>query len=838
MPPFGVNPPNPLDFRYPGSFGLNQSAKLPDKFGPPDMSQQINSSLSALADPIVAGMKESQNRAEAGKIASEGLASLNRLYTQQQGGAGGTTMPGATGTSGTGTQASTSTGDVHAPLAAASPEVRDSFMNTVKAGGLTNPYGLAAVAATGQAESNWSPGRLTSAWNDLGKPSGGAMSWRAERLQAMRNFTRGAEDPAVAQAQFFLKEDPQLVAALNEAKSPEEANALMANAWRYKGYNQPGTGEYARREALTRQYAAKMAPAAAPQPAPTASFAPQVAPAPTPEARAAVTAPTAQQQAPQQAGPTEADYQREIYAALNRGDKAKATELAAERDMVAAQRRSAQPQQAAPQQAAPQQPQAQGAAPGPQSQQQAPQDPQLAQQQQAISTVGQATQEQSQRLEGIRQQGQRMRVASLDPGAGVSPALPGLNLGQGMPGAPQQAPQPQPPAMAEPSFFDPQPMVPPQLAARPTTPAPPAPAAAPAAPAGPSGPPPQQPAGVPQTPYQVAQAQGLPPVVSGQQRGAYDPRMAEVLLKSARTPEEAQRILLGLYGQLQPPAASADRFQTTHDANGNWVQTDRLTGATRVSPMQGSQKAEQTVEVESGGGKQRFQWNPRTQRYDIPVAGGAPASNVPNKEVREAERQLFNDFESTETVKKYRELEQGVQGLKAAFTGGSASSDLVAVIQLFKAIDPGSTVTANESASVSNAAGVPERLRALFNQGVGEGGKFSPELRAEIFNTAQRLQQGRVQQVEKHASAYRNRAKAYGLDPDRTIAFDPFKFEKASPKDFPDTSRRTEESAAPGAARAPGASRENPLDVPSMAAAESLPAGTYFRFKGRIGVIE
>lgn len=817
---FGFNPLNLPDFRYPGSFGLNQTPRLPDKFGPPDMSQQLSSSLSALADPIVAGMKESQNRAEAGKVATEGLAALNRLYTQQQG--AGTTTPGASGT-----QAGTSTGDIHAPLAAASPEVRDTFMNTVKAGGLTNPYGLAAVAATGQAESNWSPGRLTSAWNDLGKPSGGAMSWRAERLQAMRNFTRGAEDPAVAQAQFFLKEDPQLVAALNEAKSPEEANRLMANAWRFKGYNEPGSGEFARREALTRQYASQMAPAAAPQAAPTASFAPQVAPAPNPAAAAQVTAPTTPQPAqPQFAAPKvgDADYQREISAALNRGDRDKARELAAERDMVAAQQKAAQPQQA-------QQP----ATPGPQSQQQAPQDPQLAQQQQAINTVGQATQEQSQRLEDMRQQGQRMRVASLDPSAGISPALPGLQLGLGMPGA-QPQPQPQSPAMAEPSFFSPEPMVPPQLAARPTTPAPSAPAAAPAAPAGPASPPPegQQPAGVP---YQVAQAQGLPPVVSGQQRGAYDPTMAAVLLRSARTPEEAQRILLGLYQQLQPPAPSGDRFGIVHDANGNWVRVDKLTG--QVTPMSaaGAQKAEQTVEVESGGGKQRFQWNPATRRYDIPVAGSGTPSTVPNKEVRDAERNLFNDFESTETVKKYRELEQGVQGLKAAFTSGNAAADLVAIVQLFKTIDPGSTVTGAESASIKTASGVPEQLRALYNKGFGEGGQFSPELRAEIFNTAQRLQQGRVKQVEQHATAYRNRAKAYGLDPDRTIAFDPFKFEKASPKDFPDATRRAED-AAPAASRAPGASRENPLDVPSMAAAESLPAGTYFRFKGRIGVIE
>ena len=123
--------------------------------------------------------------------------------------------------------------------AVAGSDVRDTFMNTVKVGGLTNPYGLAAVAATGQVESGWSQGNLQRAWNDKGKPSGGAMSWRAERLQNMVNSTRGADNPAEAQARFFLSEDPALIERLNQARSPEEANALMARAWRFEGYNDP-----------------------------------------------------------------------------------------------------------------------------------------------------------------------------------------------------------------------------------------------------------------------------------------------------------------------------------------------------------------------------------------------------------------------------------------------------------------------------------------------------------------------------------------------------------------------------------------------------------------------
>ena len=803
MPPFGINPPQPIDFRYPGVFNLNQTAKLPDKFGPPDMSQQFQSGLSALADPIVSAMKESQTKTDAAKSAADYLTTYKTLWEKQQAaanavppvspapGVGAANAEGSPAGDGGGTMGGSGT-----KLAATNPQVRDTFMNTVKSGGLENPYALAAVAAYGQRESGWSSGNINRTWQDGPNRSGGALSWNGSRLRNMQAFVAGSEDPVAAQAQFFLQENPRLIAALNNASSPEEANKLMANAWRFVGYNQPGGGEFQARLNLTRAYVNRMGTAApAPQAAPTASFAPQVAPAATPAAASGVTAPSAPQQ-PQPQAPkftqpnvNMLDYQKAIAAALNRNDHATARELAQERDMVEQQaREAAQPQPQAPaanmplprrggaeggQWPSPGQTQApQPQAPQPQVQapqqpaagnlEQGQQDQQTAQQQQVIGNVAQAAEQQSQRLDDTRQQGQRMRVASLDPSIGISPQLPG-----GLGGAGQQQP-----GQIEQIFNPRVASLPPPGATVPN-----AGAGAPAGTtAGPGAPPPASPAVAPAAaPIQVAQAAGLPPAVSGQTRSQIDPAMAAVLLRNARTPEEVNRIGAALLQSLQPPAPSGERFQIIHDGNGNWVRLDRMTGQATPMPASGkaaSTKGADTVEIETPQGKRRFQWNPANQRYDIPIgADGQPTSGPPSKEVREAERQLFNDFESTETIKKYRELEQSVQGLKAAFSSGNANADLIAIIQLFKTIDPGSTVTGAESASVKNAAGVPETLRALFNKGWGEGGQFSPALRAEIFNTAQRLQQGRVLQVEQHAQAYRNRAKAYGLDPDRSIAF-------------------------------------------------------------------
>lgn len=126
------------------------------------------------------------------------------------------------------------------------------FMDTVRSKGLTNPYGLAAVAATGQHESTWSDRNVFGKWDDpsesgVSGTSGGALSWRNERYQAMKRFVqqRGG-DSAAAQAEFFMQENPGLIAALNKAESVDEAQRLMNNAWRFAGYNKAG-GEAARR---------------------------------------------------------------------------------------------------------------------------------------------------------------------------------------------------------------------------------------------------------------------------------------------------------------------------------------------------------------------------------------------------------------------------------------------------------------------------------------------------------------------------------------------------------------------------------------------------------------
>ncbi|NTF43067.1 phage tail tip lysozyme [Rhizobium rhizogenes] len=160
--------------------------------------------------------------------------------------------------------AATNPAPVQGSVATGTPnDIQNQFIGTVRNGGLTNPYGLAAVAATGRAESSWAPSKVNAAWPDPSQSgqagtAGGILSWRNERLANLRNFaqSQGADPSNISpelQAKFFLQEDPTLIKRLNAAKSPQEAASIMANAWKFAGYDQPG-GEAARRAALAQNY--------------------------------------------------------------------------------------------------------------------------------------------------------------------------------------------------------------------------------------------------------------------------------------------------------------------------------------------------------------------------------------------------------------------------------------------------------------------------------------------------------------------------------------------------------------------------------------------------------
>lgn len=143
-------------------------------------------------------------------------------------------------------------------------QIAGRFLKSVREGGVTNPYALAAIAATGKRESGFSPKNASGTWSDPSQSgqagtAGGIMSWRGDRLSALQQFAQQRGDDPNApspetQGAFLVAEDPSLIQKLQAAQSPQEAQQLMNNAWKFAGYNQQG-GETAARMALAQEYA-------------------------------------------------------------------------------------------------------------------------------------------------------------------------------------------------------------------------------------------------------------------------------------------------------------------------------------------------------------------------------------------------------------------------------------------------------------------------------------------------------------------------------------------------------------------------------------------------------
>lgn len=212
----------------------------------------------AVMKGVAAGIEKGRiGKAErAGRQSGDSV--FNKIFSGITGGAspeqlGGQSAAGNLPMSGAG-------GEVAATTPGATPdmtgnEVYSGFMDTVKRGGVNNPFALAAIAATGDAESGFSPGNVNRTWSDPSESgqagtAGGIMSWRGPRYQALA--ASGDLSPE-GQANFFLQENPQLIAQLQNAKSVEEAQSLMNNAWKFAGYDRPG-GEAANRLASARSY--------------------------------------------------------------------------------------------------------------------------------------------------------------------------------------------------------------------------------------------------------------------------------------------------------------------------------------------------------------------------------------------------------------------------------------------------------------------------------------------------------------------------------------------------------------------------------------------------------
>lgn len=186
------------------------------------------------------------------------------------------------------------------------------------------------------------------------------------------------------------------------------------------------------------------------------------------------------------------------------------------------------------------------------------------------------------------------------------------------------------------------------------------------------------------------------------------------------------------------------------------------------------------------------------------AAGGA--GRLPPDKAMEAEAKLRREY--SDQTKGFQEVREAYRRVKAS--EDSAVGDLSLIFGYMKMLDPGSVVREGEFATAQNAAGIPDRMRNVYNRAIS-GERLTPGQRKAFTGQAEKLFSSAQTQERTVRTGLERIATGYGIKKEN-IFYDP--------ANTPEDAQR---AGAPAAAPASRAAASGP-------AVGSVEGG--YRFKG------
>jgi hypothetical protein len=144
--------------------------------------------------------------------------------------------------------------------------------------------------------------------------------------------------------------------------------------------------------------------------------------------------------------------------------------------------------------------------------------------------------------------------------------------------------------------------------------------------------------------------------------------------------------------------------------------------------------------------------------------------------------------------------------VQASAQDPSAAGDMALVFNYMKILDPGSTVREGEFATAKNAAGIPERMRAHYNNAI-DGKLLGDTQRKDFVNRAGMLFTKQGKSHKKRVGEYTRLAKRFELSPEDVI------IDLTDPETLAQAGLTAEEGAAAAEDIATEARGENTLTV-------------------------
>ncbi len=118
--------------------------------------------------------------------------------------------------------------------------------------------------------------------------------------------------------------------------------------------------------------------------------------------------------------------------------------------------------------------------------------------------------------------------------------------------------------------------------------------------------------------------------------------------------------------------------------------------------------------------------------------------------------------------KDFQQRAQSYGTVSAAAKDPSAAGDLSLIFAYMKMLDPGSVVREGEFATAQNTAGVPDRIRNVYNRAMS-GERLTTRQRADFTNQARAIYSSAKQRQDAIVRAYTQRASRAGVPADMVI---------------------------------------------------------------------
>ena len=111
----------------------------------------------------------------------------------------------------------------------------------------------------------------------------------------------------------------------------------------------------------------------------------------------------------------------------------------------------------------------------------------------------------------------------------------------------------------------------------------------------------------------------------------------------------------------------------------------------------------------------------------------------------------------------FTEIANSWDRITASADAPSAAGDLALIFNFMKMLDPGSTVREGEFANAQNTAGVPGRIRAMYNR-VQTGERLTQEQRADFFGQAENIFDAAKTRADGITNEYVRVAEGFGIN--------------------------------------------------------------------------